>query len=309
MQAASNAKNTSDYATGSLSYIDTLVGNAITTGMYEIHVETPYMNDEMSTDLIDNYGYNVSKYYDNNNNNFARYLIDWSGPDYIPNILLTYDFGSLLSYSGSGTAVTDTIGNSNSTLHGSPAYSTDNGGYISFVGSSSQYLINNDNLAGYFAGTAPNKSTVISAAMWIYPTGNGVILDETSQNGWHNAVIAMVGGTMKFGFWNGGLSSMTSTISTPLNNWYHVVLTYDGTTMIAYINGAVACTKAVVRITPYNLSPIKPIYYALGLADATSFGDTTYGDFNLGMFELLDGPLSSREVNNRFQFYRSRFGL
>ena len=309
MQAASNAKYTSDYATGSLSYIDTLVGNAISTGMYQIMVETPYMNDEMSTDLIDNYGYSVSKYLDNNNDDFARYLIDWTGPAYIPNILLTYDFGSLLSYSGTGSTVVDTIGNSNATLHNSPSYSTNNGGYLSFVGGSSQYLINNNDLSSYFGGTYPNKHTAISAAMWIYPTGNGVILSETSQNGWHNTIIEMVGGTMKFGFWSGGLVSMTSTISTPLNNWYHVVLTYDGTTMVAYINGLVACSRAIGRQEPYNLNPAKPIYYALGLNDSTNMGDGSYGDFNLGLFELLDGALSGTEVNNRFKFYQSRFGL
>jgi hypothetical protein len=310
MQTASNAKNTSDYTTGSLSYIDTLVTSAVNSGKHFVMVETPYMNDEMSTDLIDNYGYNVTKYYDNNNDDYVRYLIDWTGPDYIPNIIYTYDFGSLLSYSGSGNSVIDTIGHSNGTLYNSPSFSSTNGGgSIAFVGSSSQYLINNNDLTSYFGGTYPNKSTAISAAMWIYPTGNGLILSETSQNGWHNGIIEMVGGTLKFGLWNGGFVSMTSTIATPLNNWYHVVLTYDGTTMVAYINGLVACSGTLTRQEPYNLSPAKPIYYAIGLGDSTNMGDGTYGDFRLGMFELLDGALSSKEVSNRFKFYQSRFGL
>lgn len=308
MQTASNAKYTSDYSTGSLSYIDTLVGESITKGLFQVTVDGPIMNDEMSTDLIDNYGYTVRKYEDNFGT-YPRWVIDWVGAPYIPNILLTYDFGSLMSYSGSGINVIDTIGNSNATLHNSPSFSTNNGGILNFVGSSSQYLINNNDLSGLFGGTYPNKSTAISAAMWIYPTGNGIILSETSQTGWHNSIIEMVGGTMKFGFWSSGLSSMTSAIATPLNNWYHVVLTYDGTTMKAYINKTLACSKAIGRLEPYNLNPALPIYYALGLADTTNFGDGSYGDFKLGQFELLDGALSPAEVDNRFKFYKDRFGL
>ena len=77
--------------------------------------------------------------------------------------------------------------------------------------------------------------------MWIYPTGNGVILTElgvsSPSSGWHDSQIEMVSGTLKFGMWNGGgISSITSSITTPLNNWYHIAMTYNGSTFICYFD-------------------------------------------------------------------------
>ena len=310
MQTAPNATTASDLVTGSLSYIDTLVGNTTSQGLYRITCDGSLMNDEMMSDLIDNYGYSVNKYTDDNFGSFPRYVVEWDNSVYIPNIILTYDFGVELS-TVSGTQVSDTIGNSNATLHNNPSYTSGDEGYVTFVGGSSQYMINNDDIGGYFSGTNPNKSTSITFSMWIYPTGNGVVLNEVSLDGYHNSVIEIVSGQFRFGFWkpSGGLTVMNSNITTPFNRWYHVVLTYDGTTMTGYINNVSVCSTTTTRLGFYNLSPARALYYAVGAAESTNFGDGTYGDFRLGVFEILDGPLSSAQVSNRFKFYRDRFGV
>ena len=78
--------------------------------------------------------------------------------------------------------------------------------------------------------------------------------------------------------------------------------------MIGYINNASVCSKTISRQEPYNLDPAQAIYYALGAAEATNFGDGGYGDFYLGRVELLDGPLSLSEINEKYNFHVSQYG-
>ena len=293
----------------SLSHIDSLISDASDKGLYQVKVDGAIFNEDMALDLATNYGYTVAvQRFDMGTH--PTYTISWeSSVDSFPNYILMYDFTNYDSYSG-GTAVRDLIGHSNATLHGSPSYSDQYGGTISFNSSSSQYLVNNNNLAQYFSGTAPNKSTAFAAVMSINPSNNGIVLGETSLAGWHNSIIELVGGTLNFSLWDGELISFESSIETPLNQWHHVVLTYDGVTMRAYVNGQDAGSTTLTRDQPYNSQPTPgPIYYQLGQSDGTNNGDGSYGDFTLSRFELLDGDLSGLEVARKYEFHKDRFGL
>ena len=146
--------------------------------------------------------------------------------------------------------------------------------------------------------------------MSINPSNNGIVLGETSLAGWHNSIIELVDGTLNFSLWDSGLESFESSIATPFNQWHHVVLTYDGFTMRAYVNGQDAGSTTLTRDQPYNSQPTPgPIYYQLGQSDGTNNGDGSYGDFTLSRFELLDGDLSGLEVARKYEFHKDRFGL
>ena len=312
MQTALTSKTSSDTTVSSLSYIDSLVTDASNKGLYSIVVDGGRMNESMINDLIDNYGYNVDvKYF--NMGTYPTYTIRWDDADiedYFPNYILEYDFSNINSYPTSGTTVYDLMGHSNGTLGGSQTYNSQYGGTLSFNSTSSQYIINNNNLAQYFAGTAPNKSTSFSAVMSINASNNGILLKETSQAGWHNSVIELVGGTVKFSLWDTVLRTVSSSVATPFETWHHIVVTYDGTTMKLYVNGQSAGSRAITRTEPYNAQPTPAaIYYAIGQSDTTNAGDGTYGDFTLSRFELLDGALSYNEILNKYQFHKDRFGL
>jgi hypothetical protein len=312
MITATTAKTNSDLTRQNLTYINSLVSNAINNGEQFIIVDAKYMDDNMLKDLKENYNYQVTKRYVDMGT-YPQYMIDWIVNDiqvYFPNYILEYDFANLTSYSGSGTNVTDLIGRSNGTLHGNPIFYPDYGGVISFNSTNSQYLIHNDNLAQYFPGSAPNKSTAFSAVLSISASSNGIIMGETSLVGWHNTILELVGGVVKYSLWDTGLRTVSSSVSFPLNTWNHLVATYDGTTMKLYVNGQFAGSRAITRTEPYNDQPTPHgIYYQLGQADTTNAGDGTYGDFSLSRFELLDGALSANEVINKYQFHKDRFGL
>ena len=221
-------------------------------------------------------------------------------------LILNYDISNSSSYSGSGTTVTDLQGNSNATLSGSPTYSSSNGGYLTFNSGSSQSLLLNTSLNSVLS--PPNTSTVISFFVWVYLTGNGVIVDETSNTGWHDSQIEMVSGTLRFSVWSNG-TGFASTVATPLNAWYYVGLTYDGTTLRAYVNGAAAGSAVYSRSTPYNNGGGVPLKYGIALADGTSLGNGGYGNFRWGAFHVYNTALSGANVLNNYNATKSRFGL
>jgi len=301
---ATTASSNSDTTRNDLTYINTLVGNATDQGLKYIIVDNKIIDDTMMSDLKLNYGYNVTKQYFDMAL-YPVYTITWS---YFPNYILEYDFSNFNSYPTSGTTVYDLMGHSNGTLEGSPTFNSQYGGTLSFNSTSSQYIINNNNLAQYFAGTAPNKSTSFSAVMSINASNNGILLKETSQAGWHNSVIELVGGTVKFNLWDSTLRTISSSVATPFNTWHHIVMTYDGTTMKGYVNGQLAGSRAITRTEPYNNQPTPAaIYYAIGQSETTNAGDGTYGDFTLGKFELLDGALSAKDVLHKYNVHLDRF--
>ena len=180
--------------------------------------------------------------------------------------------------------------------------STGCGTFVDFNGTS-QYIYTDTNLSSLFTGTSPNKSEVTSIFMWIYPQGNGVILSEVgasnSLDGWHTSIIEMVSGTLKFGLWGGaGNSVVTSSISTPLNNWYYVGMTYDGSTLTAYVNGVSAGNITFNRQAPYNNGA--GLYYLLAHEDFTNMGDGGFGDYRVGSLEIYTTSLNSTQITNNY---------
>ena len=308
MISANQAYTSSNSKIKSLSYIDSLIGDATDKGLYNIKVDPSIFDDDMAQDLMDNYGYIIDKQFFDMGT-YPTYNISWTNSDtYFPNYILEYDFSNIDSYPTSGTTVYDLMGHSNGTLGGSPTFNSQYGGTLSFNSTSSQYIINNNNLAQYFPGTAPTKSTRFSAVMSINASNNGILLKETSQAGWHNSVIELVSGTVKFSLWDSALRTVSSSVATPFNQWHHIVVTYDGTTMKLYVNGQSAGSRAITRTEPYNNQPTPAaIYYAIGQSETTNAGDGTYGDFTLSRFELLDGALTETEINNKYNYHLDRF--
>jgi Concanavalin A-like lectin/glucanases superfamily/Lectin C-type domain len=211
-----------------------------------------------------------------------------------------------VSYSGTGTTITDVKGNSNATMYNSPAYSSSGGKYITFNGSNNYALLND--LSSKF-GT----SSVISIQMWVYPTGNGVILDELSimstSSGWHESVFEITGGnTLNCGFWSytSGIQKVSTSIT--LNTWHCIGLTYDGTTLKGYLDGANFSSLAFSRATPY-VAGGGGEYFALGLADGTNMGSGAYGSFRLGDLSIHNTCLTADQMNRNYMAGSFRYGV
>jgi hypothetical protein len=219
-------------------------------------------------------------------------------------LILRYEISNTNSYSGT-SSVTDLQSNSNGTLVNGPTYSIN--GYLNLDGVN-DYVMTNTSLNSNLSPV--NTSTIISHFIWIYPQDNGVIITEqgdTSLNGvgWHASQIEIVSGTLKFAVWSGII--ITSSIPISLYNWYYVGLTYDGTTLRAYINGQLAGSINGSRLTPYNDPLQHGLYYGIGAEDGTSLGDGTYAKMKFGDFHVYNTALSQQQILNNYNSTKSNY--
>jgi hypothetical protein len=237
--------------------------------------------------------------------NLAGYWTSYSSSIVTSGLILNYDISNTSSYPGTGTTITDLTGSSNATLYNSPTYTSSGGGYLTFNGSN-QYIGTNTALGSKL--NPDNSSTVISIFVWVYPMDNGVIVQEIGQTtpntGWHDSQIEMVGGTLRFSVWQ-NQPGFASTISTPLNNWYYVGFTYNGTNLIGYVNGVSAVTSGTIS----RATPGANLYYAIAHADSTNLGDGTFSNMRFGGMQIYNTALSNENVLTNYNAQKSRFGL
>jgi hypothetical protein len=223
-------------------------------------------------------------------------------------LILRYEISDRDSYSGTSSVI-DLVGNSNATLYNGPTYSIN--GYLNFDGSN-DYLVTNTSLISKLLPI--NTSTITSFFCWIYPQDNGVILTELGQSaietGWHDTQIEIVSGTLKISVWDYTGGVITSSIATPLNNWYYIGLTYDGTTLKAYVNGSLAGSVVRSRSTAYNDGTVsqKNLHYAIASGDSTTnLGDGSYAKMKFGDFHVYNTALSQQQVLNNYNATKSDY--
>jgi hypothetical protein len=235
------------------------------------------------------------------------------------NLVMDIDFSNATSFSGSGTSIYDLTNSSSlaATLYGTPTINTTPKS-ITFNGTN-QYMFITKDLSLSFTNVNTYKNYTFTVNVWMNPTttnGNGVILSElgigNTSSGWHDAQIVLVNGVLKFALWpyTVGTPLISSTIATPIKNWYMVSLTYNGAIINAYVNGVLAGTYASVaapfiRDAPYNYG--YGLYYCLACSDGTSLGATGYGPFSLGRFKVYSTALNANDLLALYNNEKSSF--
>lgn len=218
-------------------------------------------------------------------------------------LILRYEISNTNSYSGTNS-ITDLVGNSNATLVNGPIYSIN--GYLNLDGVN-DYVMTNTSLNSKLSPV--NTSTVISYFTWIYPQDDGVIITEQGtyslNSGWHDSQIEIVSGTLKFRVWDG--IGITSSIPISLYNWYYVGLTYDGSTLRAYINNQLAGTTTGSRLTPWNSSSNNGLHYAIAAEDNTNLGDGTFAKMKFGDFHVYNTALNQQQILNNYNYTKSDY--
>lgn len=224
----------------------------------------------------------------------------WTENQVINGLQADYDVSS---YS-TGSTLSDIKNSINATLYNSPAYSSTGGKYLTFNGSNTYAITGN-------LSSKMGSTSAITLFTWIYPTGNGVIIDElgvgNTSSGWHATAMEIVGGnTIRVGFWNGSAVSYVSSAIT-LNAWHLVAVTYDGTTLKGYLDNTNFGSTTFSRQTPQSVGNGE--YFALGLADATNMGSGAYGAFRLGDFQVFNRALTADELDRTYNLYAYRYKL
>jgi hypothetical protein len=211
------------------------------------------------------------------------------------------------SYPGSGTTWNDISGNRNTgTLTNGPTFNTDRNGVLILDGVNDYILANNTSLNSFF-----NTTTAVSFTMWFYPTSAGQILVElgstTINSGYHASTIEInSSGAFSFSVYTGGLQTITSS-NQSYNKWYFLTLTHDGSTETAYINGVSIGTKSYSRSGPFSSG--NQTHYAICAIDSTNMGTQAYAGGRIANFAIYNRALSSVEVLNTFNAFKTRFSL
>jgi hypothetical protein len=153
-----------------------------------------------------------------------------------------------------------------------------------------------------------------SAGAWVYPTAAGVVLQITNTTtpglAYHFSALEFVGAgspVPNFGLWNGtGITKDTGS-ALSYNTWYHMVITYNGTTLKGYINGAEVASANVTYDSPHDDGETDH-YLLWGAATLTNMGDGTYYNGNMAEIRTYSDALTAPEVLANYNATKSRYG-
>ena len=214
-------------------------------------------------------------------------------------LLFHIDAGNASSYPGSGTTMTDLAGSGiTTTLYGGPTYNSANGGYISFVPSSSQY-----------AQTSASLSVLTTWSIELWHNYNGTttggqpcILSEVFANGAINFFMGTLNGAtppeLQVGFFNNAWN-ITTPITLPSNGWYHLIGTYDGSNVKLYVNNVLTQTYATSG-TPTSGEG--------GIRFMRRWDNPDYWGGGLAIVRIYTGALTTGQIATNYNASISRFG-
>ena len=219
------------------------------------------------------------------------------------------------SYPGSGTAWRDVYNSKNGTLLNGPTFNQNNGGSVVFDGV--------DDYVEF--GLIPEMSNLlnITVTYWYYPTTTNATkalggrynnLQPTGSpsglnNGWH--FLYTSGGIFYFAGRESGASylSILTPTSYPINNWYNVVGTKQGSLWSLYVNG-------ILRVSGNRGTGTIPFYgndLQIGALKQGIFGVNQYvGNYVNGRISqslMYNRALSATEVLQNYNATKGRYGL
>jgi hypothetical protein len=239
----------------------------------------------------------------------------YSAPDFVSSGLTAYyDPANPLSYSGSGSTLTDLSGNGiDGTIVG--ATHTDNT-YFTLDGVNDYIVTGNC----YSAISAADTHTV---EMWVYLNAVNDSLwsdlgstNDPATSGYHFAgsQILQVGPFQQIitGLWNGtAITRDVAGSGTLTGAWKHVVRTYDGTTLRGYLNGSNGGGGVAMTFDSPDDDGESSWYLAFGAEDITTYNSSTAGWLSgrVGIMRVYNRALSGAEVTSNYNNAKSIYGL
>lgn len=221
-----------------------------------------------------------------------------SGSVYPTSLKLFIDAGNPASYSGSGTTVTDLVGNQNGTLVNAVGYNSANGGYFTFNGVN-QYLDFTTNSA-----IQPIPSRTIS--FWTYiNSGVGMLYSDGNINSGRECV----------GIWNDTTVSYTSLGSlilgvaatqnitddlVPNTTWTFVVLRFNGITVELYFN------DILIYSVPQTVAP--SVSASIPAKFGTYNGNGYYLNGRMSILKIYDEYRTTVQNTTDFNEFKARYG-
>ena len=223
-------------------------------------------------------------------------------------LVVNYDFSKSSSFTRGGPTVTNIAGTAsgNASIVNSPIF-INSLGYVSLNGTN-QYVVTPD-LRTYFKSLDASIQKSFTISFWVYPTAvSGDLIYEldsqTPNSGWNASNVELVNGYVKYRTWNGSHlgPQVTSSTTVNINQWHHVAMVYDGTSLKGYLNGVLQGTQTYARLIPTNGQ-----FYAIGAGGDQNMGTSAYGSFNLAQFKLYQLPFSDSDILQEYNLRKDEF--
>ena len=230
-------------------------------------------------------------------------------------LVLNLDAGFTPSYPTTNTTWYDvSSGGNNGTLTNGPTYSLTNGGSIVFDGVDDYAVTTQDQTPNL------NITSSITLETWLKSTavansqhGDGVNSKGLSSDGNTGVYETLIvsSGEINYPFFRVRIVSNTPTyfptnISLSLNQIYHFVSTYDGSTMRIFINGVEAGTGLS---TSGNIETnTQPLCIGVRLVHR-NFGGDSFFSGNIFTNRIYNRALSQLEITQNYNAQKGRFGL
>jgi len=222
------------------------------------------------------------------------------------NLVLNLDAGDSSSYGGSGTTWTDLSGqNNNGTLINGVTYNSGDGGYLIFDGTNDKVSLPAGSDFAYGTGD-------FTIETWFNVTGTspqtwGEVVFSQTIGGQNYFVVATSAGNPvqkkpRFTYGTGGGTPITSSTTYTENQWYHYVITRNGTTLTMYLNNSVVATDTV----SFNFSNTTYVPTIGGYTHSY----TVNFDGKISIVRVYKGKgFSASDVTQNFDAVKSRYGL
>jgi len=224
-------------------------------------------------------------------------------PETVTDGLVSYwDAGNIKSYPKTGSTWTDLKPTTNITLSGSPTFSSNNKGYLSFASASSQYgtATSSGDLATWTVEcfvrfTASYSSKVSTIICGQFNGSNKFNFSIGTNNSPNNYNIAV-------GFFDGAWHNTTG-ITYAQNQWFHITGSYDGATIKQFTNGT------LVDSLNYAGTPSSGGEWRINRRwdDVVSSGNLF--DIDLAALRIYNRALTNAEIIQNYNSIRGRFGI
>jgi hypothetical protein len=238
------------------------------------------------------------------------------GPNIVTNgLVLNLDAANTKSYPGSGTIWTDlSRGGNNGILTNGPTFNSANGGSIVFDGTNDFVItILNQTPLLNITSTITLESWIKSTALANNSHGDGIFskgVSSDTNSGVYETLLVQSGG-INYPFFRMRIGSSTPTyfptnIPITLNQLYHIVSTYNGSTMRIFVNGIESgtglSTSGNIETNTQQLTiGVRYIGQSLG-ADSFFSG-------NIFSTRIYTQALTAQEVLQNYNATKTRFGL
>jgi len=220
-------------------------------------------------------------------------------PSYPASLKLFIDAGNPLSYSGSGTTVTDLIGTQNGTLTNGVGYSSSNGGYFTFDG------VNDYIDFGINQTMRPLAARTFSIWVWVDSSMNNVTLytDEdravTGQKGFELNLESSVYRSIVLN--NSSYQIVVNQPSPPSKGvWIYLTTSWNGSNLKGYINGSL------------NSSISQTVVPTINTLTSSRLGTKDIGSGHLlgkiAQMKIYNVQRSDAEVLTDFNEFKARYG-